>query len=92
MEKVEFLGLQNCYRIFNNTIDLIATTEIGPNIVRFGFVGERNEFSGTHQNHKSVFFSVQTQSQSNDVINSYVLPNLPKNPRVFRKNSIYLCL
>jgi hypothetical protein len=44
MEKVEFLGLQNCYRIFNNTIDLIATTEIGPNIVRFGFVGERNEF------------------------------------------------
>ena len=44
MEKVEFLGLKNCLRIFNDTVDLIATTEIGPNIVRFGFVGERNEF------------------------------------------------
>jgi hypothetical protein len=44
MEKVEFLGLKNCYRIFNNTVDLVATTEIDPNIVRFGFVGERNEF------------------------------------------------
>jgi len=44
MEKIEFLGLQKCYRIFNHTIDLIVTTEKGPNIVRFGFVGERNEF------------------------------------------------
>ena len=44
MEKVEFFGLKNCLRIFNDTVDLIATTEIGPNIVRFGFVGERNEF------------------------------------------------
>jgi len=44
MEKVEFLGLKNCYRIFNDTVDLIATTDVGPNIIRFGFVGERNEF------------------------------------------------
>jgi len=44
MEKIEFLGLKNCYRISNNTVDLVATAEIGPNIVRFGFVGERNEF------------------------------------------------
>jgi len=46
MEKVEFYGLQNCYRIFNKTIELIATTETGPNIVSFGFVGDRNEFFG----------------------------------------------
>ncbi len=44
MEKIEFHGFKNCYRIFNDTIDLIAPTEIGPNILRFGFVGERNEF------------------------------------------------
>ena len=46
METVEFSGLKNCIRLSNDTIDLIATTEIGPNIVRFGFVGDRNEFFG----------------------------------------------
>jgi len=44
MEKVTFLGLQNCYRVFNDAIDLIVTTEIGPKIIRFGFIGDRNEF------------------------------------------------
>ena len=51
MEKVEFYGLKNCYRIFNSIIDLVVTTEIGPNIVRFGFVGERNEFYGDPPHH-----------------------------------------
>ena len=44
MEKIEFEGLKNCYRIYNDTVDLIAPTEIGPSILRFGFVGEKNEF------------------------------------------------
>ena len=44
MEKVEFFGLKNCYRMFNDNIDLIVATEVGPNILRFGVVGERNEF------------------------------------------------
>ena len=46
MEKVEFLGLKNCLRIANESIELIATTDIGPNVVRFGFIGDRNEFFG----------------------------------------------
>jgi hypothetical protein len=44
LEKIEFHGFKNCYHIFNNTLDLIVPTEVGPNILRFGFVGERNEF------------------------------------------------
>ena len=44
MEKIKFESLKNCYRIFNDTVDLIAPTEIGPSILRFGFVGDRNEF------------------------------------------------
>jgi len=44
MEKIEFSGLKNCYRFSNDTVDLVAATEIGPNILRFGFVGDRNEF------------------------------------------------
>ena len=51
MEKVEFSDLKNCYRIFNDTVDLIATTAVGPNIVRFGFAGDRNEFHGDPPHH-----------------------------------------
>jgi len=51
LEKVECSGLQNCYRVFNDTVDLIATTEVGPNIVRFGFIGDRNEFQGDPPHH-----------------------------------------
>lgn len=46
MEKISFCGLPNCYRIFNDNIDLVATTDVGLNIIRFGFVGDRNEFLG----------------------------------------------
>ncbi|MGB2869247.1 MAG: hypothetical protein WBD36_12405 [Bacteroidota bacterium] len=34
----------NCLRLFNNEIDLIATTDVGPRIIRFGFIGGQNEF------------------------------------------------
>jgi hypothetical protein len=30
-------------RLANNVIDLLITAEVGPRIIRFGFVGERNE-------------------------------------------------
>ena len=45
METVEFAGLKNCIHISNNIIDLIATTDIGPSILRFGFIHDRNEFT-----------------------------------------------
>ena len=44
MEKVSYQGWQNCVRLSNGEIELIAPTEIGPRIIRFGFIGEENEF------------------------------------------------
>jgi hypothetical protein len=44
MEKTNYRGWQNCCRISNGLVDLVVTTEIGPRIIRFGFVGEENEF------------------------------------------------
>ena len=41
---MDYHGWPNCYRLSNGLIDLIATTDIGPRIIRFGFVGEENEF------------------------------------------------
>ncbi len=43
MAKVAYKGWPNCYELSNGVIDLIVTTDVGPRIIRFGFVGEDNE-------------------------------------------------
>jgi len=44
MGKINYRGWPNCYRLSNDLVDLIVTTDVGPRIIRFGFVGEDNEF------------------------------------------------
>ena len=44
IEKINFEGLPDCYRIFNDKMELIVTSGVGPRIVRFGFIGQQNEF------------------------------------------------
>ena len=43
VDTVEYEGWEHCLRVTNGTVELIATTEVGPRIVHFGFVGGRNE-------------------------------------------------
>lgn len=42
MENIDYLGLPNCLRLSNDTVELIVTTDVGPRIVRYGFVGGLN--------------------------------------------------
>lgn len=44
LEQITYRGLANCYRLSNDTIDLIITAGFGPRLLRFGFVGQENEF------------------------------------------------
>lgn len=44
MEKIAYGGWPNCVRLTNGKTELIATTDVGPRIIRFGFVGGQNEF------------------------------------------------
>ena len=44
MEKVAYGGWPNCVRMTNGKVELIATTDVGPRVIRFGFVGKENEF------------------------------------------------
>jgi hypothetical protein len=44
LQRTDYHGWPNCYRLSNGLIDLIATTDVGPRIIRFGFEGEENEF------------------------------------------------
>ena len=43
-EKYEYGGWTNCLKLSNNKISLIVTTDVGPRIIFFSFVGEHNIF------------------------------------------------
>jgi hypothetical protein len=42
VEKVTCVTQPNCYRLSNATVDVVVTTDVGPRIMRYGFVGEDN--------------------------------------------------
>lgn len=44
VEKIEYKGWHNCYRVTNGEIELVVTGDVGPRIIRFGFVGGQNMF------------------------------------------------
>ncbi len=44
IEKQAWGGWPNCYRIANDAIELILTSDIGPRIMHCGFLGSRNFF------------------------------------------------
>ena len=44
MEKVSYGGWSNCYRLANDQVELIVTSDVGPRIIRFGYLGRENMF------------------------------------------------
>ena len=44
IEKTNFKGWPNSYRITNGEVELIVTTDVGPRVMHYGFVGGRNVF------------------------------------------------
>jgi hypothetical protein len=44
VEKTEYKGWKNCYRVSNGEVELIVTADVGPRIIRYGFVGGQNLF------------------------------------------------
>jgi hypothetical protein len=44
VQRTEYKGWANCYRISNGEVELIVTGDVGPRIIRFGFVGGQNLF------------------------------------------------
>lgn len=44
IEKVSYGGWPNCYRLSNGDSELIVTSDVGPRIIRYGFVGGQNLF------------------------------------------------
>ncbi len=44
VEKVAYKGWQNCYRVSNGEIEAVVTADVGPRVIRFGFIGGQNLF------------------------------------------------
>ena len=44
IEKIAYGGWPNCYRIYNDEVELILTSDVGPRVIRFGFPGGQNLF------------------------------------------------
>lgn len=42
MEKKEYGGWPNCVWLSNGRVEVVVTTDVGPRIIRFGFVGGQN--------------------------------------------------
>jgi hypothetical protein len=42
VEKVAYAGWPNCRRLFNDSAELIVTTDVGPRIIRFAYIGGEN--------------------------------------------------
>jgi len=42
MQKKEYGGWPNCVALSNGKIELVVTTDVGPRIIRYGFVGGQN--------------------------------------------------
>ena len=44
ISKTPYGGWANCYRLTNGEVEVIVTTDIGPRVIRYGFVGGQNLF------------------------------------------------
>jgi hypothetical protein len=44
IEKIEWKGWPNCWRLSNGTVELVVTQDIGPRVIRYGFTGGQNLF------------------------------------------------
>jgi len=44
IQKIPYGGWNNCVQITNGLVDLIVLSDIGPRIIRYGFIGQANEF------------------------------------------------
>jgi hypothetical protein len=89
IEKTAYKGWPNCYRMSNGEVDLIVTTDVGPRVIRFGFIGGQNVFKEfDEQMGKSGEASWQPRGghriwmAPEDAVLSYALDNSPVHAEI----------
>jgi hypothetical protein len=44
IEKIEYGGWPNCWRVSNGVVETVVTSDVGPRVMRYGFAGGQNFF------------------------------------------------
>jgi hypothetical protein len=57
VRQINYKEFGNCVEISNGVVDLVVTVDVGPRIIRFGFVDEENEFCENPEASKPVWDS-----------------------------------
>jgi hypothetical protein len=47
IKEINYLNYGKCLQVSNGIVDFVATLDVGPRIIRFGFCGQPNEFCDT---------------------------------------------
>ena len=89
VEKTEYKGWANCWKISNGTVELVVTGDVGPRIIRFGFIGGPNlfkEFSDQLGKTGEKDFQLRGGSRvwkaPEDPVASWAPDNVPVNIRI----------
>lgn len=45
IEKIAYRGWQTCYRLYNDTVELIVTADVGPRVIHYAFLNGENVFN-----------------------------------------------
>jgi hypothetical protein len=84
VEKTPYQGWPSCYRITNGDVELIVTSDIGPRIMRYGFVGGNNllkeyedQLGGTGEAEWKLRGGHRIWSAPEDAKRTYALDNSP---------------
>jgi len=89
IEKIDFKGWPNSYRISNGTVEAVVTGDVGPRVIRYGFIGGQNLFKEFDQ---QIGRSGETAWQPRgghrlwfgpeDIVRTYALDNGPVDIRI----------
>ncbi len=84
VEKTEYAGWKNCWRVSNGVVEAVVTEDVGPRVIRFGFVSGQNFFKEfTEQMGLSGEATWQPRGghrlwmAPEDVVKTYALDNSP---------------
>lgn len=97
MQNVEYRGWKNNLRLTNGTVDLILTLDVGPRVMRFGFIGEKNVFKEydeqlgkSGENTWQIRGGHRLWHAPEDAVRTYVTDNAPIKYEKLSESSIRL--
>src|SRR6202046_2267667 len=89
VDKIEYKGWRNSYRVSNGEVELVVTSDVGPRIIRFGFAGGQNLFKefaeqlgGTGEQKEQLRGGSRVWKAPEDPVATWAPDNVPVNIKI----------